>query len=53
MINFWSYKDEYNKYRPKFNKFFDQTLKMAKFFLDLILKISKIISLKNTNLSTV
>lgn len=27
MINFWSYKDEYNKYRPQFNKFFDQTLK--------------------------
>ena len=27
MINFWSYKDEYNKYRLQFNKFFDQTLK--------------------------
>ena len=32
MINFWSYKDEYNKYRPKFNKFFDQTLKNGKIF---------------------
>ena len=32
MINFWSYKDEYNKYRPQFNKFFDQTLKSGLIF---------------------
>ena len=32
MINFWSYKDEYKKYRPKFNKFFDQTLKSGQIF---------------------
>jgi aminotransferase EvaB len=32
MINFWSYKDEYKKYRNKFNKFFDQTLKSGQIF---------------------
>ena len=32
MINFWSYKNEYNKYRPKLNKFFDQTLKSGQIF---------------------
>jgi len=32
MINFWSYKSEYKKYRPKFNKFFDQTLKKGQIF---------------------
>ncbi len=32
MINFWSYKKEYKKYRPKFNKFFDQTLKSGQIF---------------------
>ena len=32
MINFWSYKDEYKKYRNKFNKFFDQTLKNGQIF---------------------
>ena len=32
MINFWSYKGEYNKYRPQFNKFFDQTLKSGLIF---------------------
>ena len=42
MINFWSYKNEYKKYRPKLNRFFDQTLKKAKFFGP-NLKILKII----------
>ena len=32
MINFWSYRDEYKKYRHKFNKFFDQTLKSGQIF---------------------
>jgi len=32
MINFWSYKDEYKKYRNKFNTFFDQTLKSGQIF---------------------
>ena len=32
MINFWSYKREYDKYRPKFNNFFDQTLKSGQIF---------------------
>ena len=32
MINFWSYKIEYKKYRPKLNRFFDQTLKRGKIF---------------------
>jgi len=32
MINFWSYKNEYNKYKPKFNKFFDDTLKNGQIF---------------------
>jgi len=32
MINFWSYKKEYNKYKPKFNKFFDDTLKNGQIF---------------------
>ena len=32
MINFWSYKHEYKKYRHKFNKFFDQTLKSGQIF---------------------
>ena len=32
MINFWSYKNEYKKYRAKFNKFFDQTLKSGQIF---------------------
>ena len=32
MISFWSYKKEYKKYRPKFNKFFDQTLKRGQIF---------------------
>ena len=32
MINFWSYKNEYKKYRPKLNKFFDQTLKSGQIF---------------------
>jgi len=32
MINFWSYKEEYKKYRLKFNKFFDQTLKSGQIF---------------------
>ena len=32
MINFWSYKDEYKKYRTKFNTFFDQTLKSGQIF---------------------
>jgi dTDP-3-amino-2,3,6-trideoxy-4-keto-D-glucose/dTDP-3-amino-3,4,6-trideoxy-alpha-D-glucose/dTDP-2,6-dideoxy-D-kanosamine transaminase len=38
MINFWSYKDEYNKYRPIFNKFFDQTLKNGQIFFGSNLK---------------
>ncbi len=32
MINFWSYKNEYKRYRLRFNKFFDQTLKSGKIF---------------------
>ena len=32
MINFWSYRDEYKKYRLKFIKFFDQTLKSGQIF---------------------
>jgi len=32
MINFWSYKNEYKKYRLRFNKFFDQTLKSGQIF---------------------
>jgi aminotransferase EvaB len=32
MINFWSYKGEYNKYKTQFNKFFDQTLKSGLIF---------------------
>ena len=32
MINFWSYKNEYKKYRPKLNKFFDETLKRGQIF---------------------
>ena len=32
MINFWSYKKEYKKYRLRFNKFFDQTLKSGQIF---------------------
>ena len=32
MINFWSYKNEYKKYGPKFNNFFDQTLKSGQIF---------------------
>ena len=32
MINFWSYKGEYNKYRSKFNNFFDQTLRSGQIF---------------------
>ena len=32
MIKFWSYKNEYKKYRPKLNKFFDQTLKRGQIF---------------------
>jgi aminotransferase EvaB len=32
MINFWSYKKEYQKYRSKFTKFFDQTLKNGQMF---------------------
>ena len=32
MISFWSYKKEYKKYRPKFNKFFDQTLQSGQIF---------------------
>ena len=32
MINFWSYKNEYRKYRLRFNKFFDQTLKSGQIF---------------------
>ena len=32
MINFWSYKSEYNKYRQQFKKIFDQTLKSGLIF---------------------
>jgi len=32
MINFWSYKNEYIKYKPKFIRFFDQTLKNGQVF---------------------
>jgi len=32
MINFWSYKKEYKKYKPKFNKFFNQTLNSGQIF---------------------
>jgi len=32
MINFWSYKNEYKKYRLKFNKFIDETLKSGQIF---------------------
>ena len=32
MIKFWSYKNEYKKYRPKLNRFFDQTLKRGQIF---------------------
>ena len=32
MINFWSYKNEFKKYRPKLNRFFDQTLKKGQIF---------------------
>ena len=38
MIKFWSYKNEYKKYRPKLNKFFDETLKRGQIFLALTLK---------------
>ena len=42
MINFWSYKNEYKKYRPKLNKFFDETLKRGQIFG---------LTLKNLNIS--
>ena len=32
MINFWSYKNEYSKYRPQLVKFFDTTLKSGQIF---------------------
>ena len=32
MIDFWSYKNEYKRYRPRFCKFFDQTLKSGQIF---------------------
>ena len=32
MINFWSYENEYSKYRPKLINFFDKTLKSGQIF---------------------
>jgi len=51
MINFWSYKDEYNKYRPQFNKFFDQTLKGGLIFFGPNLKNFEDNFVKSLNLN--